>query len=66
MDSNEQLSGQFEDDKMNGKGTFYHADGSKYTGDMVNNRKEGQGVLVWMDGNRYELSCSQMSCHQCL
>ncbi len=63
IEINEQLLGQFKEDKMNGKGTFYYADGNKYTGDMVNDKKEGQGVLVWEDGNRYEMKCSQITCH---
>jgi hypothetical protein len=63
IEINEQLLGQFKEGKMNGKGTFYYADGNKYTGDMVNDKKEGQGVLVWEDGNRYEMKCSQITCH---
>ncbi len=66
IEINEQLLGQFKEDKMNGKGTFYYADGNKYTGDMVNDKKEGQGVLVWEDGNRYEMKCSQITCHHFL
>jgi len=55
---NEQTLGQFQDDKMNGKGTYYYATGNKYTGDMVNDKLEGQGVFIWTDGNRYEVGCS--------
>ncbi len=50
--------GQFKDDKINGKGTFYSANGDRYTGDMVNDKKEGQGVYIWTDGHRYEVRCS--------
>jgi hypothetical protein len=55
---NEQVLGQFKDDQVNGKGTFYYANGDKYTGDMVNCKKEGQGVYIWTSGNRYEVRCS--------
>jgi hypothetical protein len=61
---NEQLLGQYKNDKKNGKGTFYYADGRKYTGDMVNDKMEGQGVFSWTDGDRYEVRCSQMTCHR--
>jgi hypothetical protein len=63
IEINEQLLGQFKDDKMNGKGTYYCANGNKYTGDMVNGKFEGQGVLVWEDGARYEMKCSEITCH---
>jgi hypothetical protein len=48
---------------MNGKGTYYYADGRKYTGDMANDKREGQGVLVWENGERYEVRCSEIICH---
>ncbi len=48
---------------MNGKGTYYYADGRKYTGDMMNDKFEGQGVYIWTNGDRYEMRCSQMTCH---
>ncbi len=63
IEINEQLLGQFKDDKRNGKGTFYYASGSKYTGDMVNGKFEGQGVYIWADGDRYEVRCSEITCH---
>jgi hypothetical protein len=66
IEINEQLLGQYKDDKMNGKGTYYFADGGKYTGDMVDNKFEGQGVLVWEDGTRYEVRCSQITCYHVL
>ena len=58
---NEQLSGQFKDDKKNGKGTLYYADGTKYVGDWVDDQKAGQGVCTWTNGNRYEKNYSQIS-----
>jgi hypothetical protein len=55
---NEQLLGQYKDDKMNGKGTYYYANGNKYTGVWVNGKKEGQGVFIWTNGDRCEVRCS--------
>ncbi len=48
---------------MNGKGTCYYADGRTYTGDMLNDNFEGQGVYTWPSGNRYEVRYSQITCH---
>jgi len=63
---NEQLMGQFLDEKKNGKGTFYYANGNKYIGDFVDDEMAGQGVFTWPDGNRYEMKCSEMSWHHLL
>ncbi len=63
IEINEQLLGQYKDDKMNGKGTVYYADGRKYTGDMVNDKREGQGVYIHTSGNRYEVRYSQIIRH---
>jgi hypothetical protein len=46
-----------------GKGTYYFANGRKYTGGWVDDKQSGQGVLTWMNGERYELRYSQISCH---
>ncbi len=51
---NEQQMGQWKDDKMNGKGTYYWISGDKYTGDWVDGNRTGQGVFTWHNGNRYE------------
>ena len=32
---------------MNGKGVFNFSNGRKYTGEYVDDRKEGYGVLEW-------------------
>jgi hypothetical protein len=29
----------------------------------VKDKKEGQAVYVWTNGDRYEVRCSQMTCH---
>jgi hypothetical protein len=61
MTINEQLVGQFKDDKQNGKGTYYFVNGNKYTGDWIDEKRVGQGVCTWTNGARYEMRCSQMS-----
>jgi hypothetical protein len=45
----------------NGRGTRYYIDGSKYVGDWVNDQKEGLGVSIWPDGDRYEMRYLRMS-----
>ncbi len=62
----EQLWGQFNNDKKNGKGTLYFASGNKYIGGWVDNQRAGQGVFTWSIGNRYEITCSEMFCHHLL
>jgi hypothetical protein len=57
------IQGQFKDDKMNGKGTYYYFSGNKYVGDMVNGDKIGQGIFYWATGARYEMRYSQITCH---
>ena len=39
---------------MNGKGTYVAGDGSYYTGDMKDNKFEGNGSIVWSNGASYE------------
>ncbi len=58
--------GQFKDDKKNGKGTCYFADGDKYVGDWIDENRTGQGVFTWANGDRYEKEYSQMSFHNSL
>jgi hypothetical protein len=55
---NELLPGQYRNDKRNGKGTRYYTDGSKYTGDWIDDEKASQGVFIWSNGDRYEIGCS--------
>ena len=61
MNSTEvQMSGQFKDDKKNGKATCYLANGDKYVGDWVDDLRTGQGVFTYANGDRYERCCSAM------
>ena len=43
---------------MNGKGIYHYASGEKYTGDFVDDKKNGLGVHTWPDGKRYEIQGS--------
>lgn len=47
-------SGYWTNDKMNGKGHYYHPSGCKYEGDFENGKFEGVGVYQWPDGSVYE------------
>ncbi len=40
--------------KPHGQGSYQSADGRKYTGSYVNGMKEGYGVFVWGEGQKYE------------
>jgi hypothetical protein len=51
---NKHLMGQMKDGNFNGKGTYYYANGNKYTGDWINDKMSGHGVFTWTDGDRYE------------
>jgi hypothetical protein len=46
--------GRYKDDRMNGTGTYYYTDGNKYVGDWVDEKPTGQGVFIWLVGDRYE------------
>ena len=52
--------GEMKNGKKDGRGTFYSANGQKYVGDWVDDKKTGQGVLTWPSGDRYEGWCSPM------
>jgi hypothetical protein len=39
---------------MHGQGTFVWADGRKYVGAYVNDRKEGHGSFLWTNGKKFE------------
>ena len=56
----EYLLGQYRDGKKHGKGTYYFANGNRYSGDWVNDHRAGQGFFTWANGNRYEMKYSQI------
>jgi len=39
---------------MEGTGEFSWADGRKYVGDYVDDKKEGYGIFYWPDGRIYD------------
>ncbi|CAF2992501.1 unnamed protein product [Rotaria socialis] len=55
----EQSMGQFKEDKMNGKGTFFYDDENTYAEDWADGLKEGEGVFTWKNGDRHEMEYSQ-------
>lgn len=42
------------DNKSEGKGTFIHLNGPKYTGQFFNDKQEGYGIETWPDGAKFE------------
>jgi len=54
---NEQVMGQFKDNKRHGKGQMDYADGEKYTGDWLQGNQTGQGVYMFANGERYQMRC---------
>ena len=49
-------TGEWEDDKMHGKGKFTYASKAEYDGDWVANQYQGTGKYTWPDGSSYEVS----------
>lgn len=45
---------KFNNDKRNGKGTYYFPNGEKYEGDWLEDKRTGQGVYCWVNGDRYK------------
>ena len=43
-------TGEFNDGKSNGHGTYFYADGSKWIGEWKNDRKNGFGTKYAADG----------------
>ena len=39
---------------MDGTGVFTWADGRKYEGEYVEDKKEGHGIFTWPDQRRYD------------
>jgi len=47
--------GAFQHGRKHGKGHMEYVSGNTYTGDWVNDNREGHGVLVYKSGGRYEI-----------
>lgn len=39
---------------MDGSGTFIWADGRKYVGQYLDDKKHGEGTFEWPDGRKYK------------
>jgi len=39
---------------MHNKGVYTWADGRKYEGEYINDKKDGYGVYTWADGRKYQ------------
>ena len=39
---------------MHGRGTYTWADGRKYEGEYLDDKKDGYGVYTWADGRKYQ------------
>jgi len=39
---------------MHGRGVLEWKDGKKYTGEFINDKREGQGTFIWADGREYK------------
>ncbi len=46
--------GDYQDGKMNGRGTLTSVDGGRYEGQFRNDKPEGQGIRSWPDGTKYD------------
>lgn len=56
-------TGEWEDDKMHGKGKFTYASKTEYDGDWVANQYQGTGKYTWPDGSSYEGSWEENTLH---
>ena len=44
--------GEYKFDVYNGQGTYIWKDGSKYTGNWLDNNQDGQGIYIYPDGRK--------------
>ena len=44
--------GEYKFDIYNGQGTYIWKDGSKYTGNWLDNNQDGQGIYIYPDGSK--------------
>jgi len=47
-------SGDWKNNKKNGKGTFFFSNGNKYDGEWKDDKMKGKGVYVWTNGDKFE------------
>jgi len=53
VDGDYRYDGDWEEDKMTGKGSFTFASGASYEGDFVDGKYHGKGTYKWADGRVY-------------
>ena len=46
--------GEFNNDKLDGRGRYYYSDCNYYDGEFKDNLKHGVGIYIWKEGNRWE------------
>ena len=46
-------SGEWRNDKFEGRGTYTYRNGAKYVGEFSNNRRNGEGSFTYRDGATY-------------
>ena len=46
--------GEWVDDKINGQGTLWYADGDQYQGEWRDGKMHGRGTYTYADGDQYE------------
>lgn len=50
----EHYEGDWQDDRMEGFGSYYYPDGAVYSGEWAGGRHHGRGCLTFANGTRYE------------
>ena len=50
---NGEYTGEYEDDKRHGQGTYIWHDGLTYTGEWKDDKISGQGIKTWPEGDKY-------------
>lgn len=46
--------GQYKNDQRHGRGTYSYANRNTYSGDWFEGNMTGEGLFIWMNGDRYE------------
>lgn len=50
----EKYVGDMKEDKFNGNGTFYYANGDVYIGSWLDNTRSGEGKYIFANGDVFE------------